>query len=114
MRINGVIINKMSARYWVVSLMLLCAVHVNARERMCFDSDWLFMLADSTQMASTAYNDRSWRKLDLPHDWAIEGDFLPSNPSGAGGGALPGGVGWYRKHFKVEDAERYFIEFDGV
>ena len=65
-------------------------------------------------MASVNYNDAKWRKLDLPHDWAIEGDFMPSNPSGAGGGALPGGVGWYRKHFTVDKADKYFIEFDGV
>ena len=56
--------------------------------------------------------------LCLPHDWAIEGDFYAGNPSGAGGGALPGGIGWYRKHFlldcEAEPGGRYFIEFDGV
>ena len=36
------------------------------------------------------------------------------NPSGAGGGALPGGIGWYRKHFTLDQAEKVFIEFDGV
>lgn len=43
------------------------------------------------------YNDADWRKLNLPHDWAIEGEFSKDNPSGTGGGALPGGIGWYRK-----------------
>ena len=55
--------------------------------------------------------------MNLPHDWAIEGDFSPSNPSGAGGGALPGGIGWYRKHFSVNPKEKYdrfTITFDGV
>ena len=58
------------------------------------------------------------RTLDLPHDWAIEGDFYAGNPSGAGGGALPGGIGWYRKHLSLDceavPGSRYFIEFDGV
>ncbi len=101
-----------------LSLTLICAlfalVQTSARERKCFDEGWLFALADSAQMASASYGDSGWRQLDLPHDWAIEGDFSPANPSGAGGGALPGGVGWYRKHFKVGSADKYFIEFDGV
>lgn len=68
-------------------------------------------------METASYNDQAWRKLDLPHDWAIEGDFLPSNPSGASGGALPGGIGWYRKHFTLSPKEKYtkfLIAFDGV
>ncbi len=89
-----------------------------AREVRNFDNDWLFILADSAQMRETGYNDSHWRALNLPHDWAIEGDFLASNPSGAGGGALPGGIGWYRKHFQVDGAtlgkNLTIIEFDGV
>lgn len=95
-------------------LFLLVTVDAAAREKRCFDEGWLFVLADSTQMSQPNYDDTRWRRLDLPHDWAIEGDFLPSNPSGAGGGALPGGVGWYRKHFTIDQADRHFIEFDGV
>ena len=95
-------------------LFVVAALPANAAQRDCFDEGWLFMLADSVQMSAANYNDGAWRKLDLPHDWAIEGDFSPANPSGAGGGALPGGVGWYRKHFKVGKADRYFVEFDGV
>ena len=106
--------NRRLAKQGLLAFLLLFAMQAGARERVCFDSDWLFCLADSAQMASVNYNDAKWRKLDLPHDWAIEGDFMPSNPSGAGGGALPGGVGWYRKHFTVDKADKYFIEFDGV
>ncbi len=89
---------------------------VSAREHINIDSSWRFTLGDSVQMSSVAYDDSYWRELDLPHDWAIEGDFSVNNPSGAGGGALPGGVGWYRKHLHIDaqPGERYFIEFDGV
>ena len=74
---------------------------MQARERLNFDADWRFILADTATMSSPDYNDGFWRRLDLPHDWAIEGDFYAGNPSGATGGALPGGVGWYRKHFTL-------------
>lgn len=58
----------------------------------------------------------NWRVLDLPHDWAIEGDFSADNPSGAGGGALPGGIGYYTKTFSAGNNngdKRLFIDFDG-
>ncbi len=61
-------------------------------ERTNWDRAWRFALADSATMARTDYDDSRWRLLDLPHDWAIDGDFSASNPSGAGGGALPGGT----------------------
>ena len=71
------------------------------RQRVSFDHDWRFVLSDSAVMATKSYDDSHWRRLDVPHDWAIEGDFYVGNKSGASGGALPGGVGWYRKRFDV-------------
>ena len=108
----------MHNRILLLTVMLMAAIYSQARERQNFDAGWRFILADSAQMAGQSYQDGHWRMLNLPHDWAIEGDFLASNPSGAGGGALPGGIGWYRKTFTLsgDDAlqSRYFIEFDGV
>ena len=73
---------------------ILMGLTAQARERMCFDKGWQFILADSVQMSDVDYNDSFWRRLDVPHDWAREGDFYAGNPSGAGGGALPGGIGY--------------------
>ncbi len=105
-------------KYGLLAVLLLMLGMVSARNRQNFDEGWRFVLADSVQMALTAYDDSRWRLLDLPHDWAIEGDFLVSNPSGAGGGALPGGIGWYRKHLYIDKDksknQRWFIDFDGV
>ena len=95
-------------------LLALMGVTAQARERQNFDKDWRFVLGDSAQMAKADYNDSWWRQLDVPHDWAREGDFYVGNPSGAGGGALPGGIGWYRKHFTLDKTEKVFLEFDGV
>ena len=104
--------------FLVCLLSTLMGLQAEARERLNFDGDWRFLLGDSAQMAKAEYNDSWWRRLDLPHDWAIEGDFYVGNPSGASGGALPGGIGWYRKHFTINREStannRYFIEFDGV
>ena len=98
-------------------MLMAGAQSLSARESQLFDKGWLFTLADSAGMEQANYVDINWRHLDLPHDWAIEGDFSPANPSGASGGALPGGIGWYRKHFSVnpkENNKRYVIAFDGV
>jgi beta-galactosidase len=54
---------------------------------------------------------------DVPHDWSVEGAFAAANPTGAPGGFLPAGTGWYRKHFKLPDTDaqrRVFIQLEGV
>ena len=106
-------------RKFICLVLVLCGLtSIQARQRQNFDADWLFVLGDSTQMSQVDYNDSYWRRLNVPHDWAREGDFFVGNPSGAGGGALPGGIGWYRKHFEVKGEEvkreKFFLEFDGV
>lgn len=85
--------------------------------RLDFTADWAFRLGDDTTAARAEYDDADWRMLNLPHDWAVEGEFSRDNPSGTGGGALPGGVGWYRKTFtadKADQGKRLRIDFDGA
>jgi len=87
------------------------------RGRLDFDPGWRFHLGDVTHGEDPALDDSRWRTLDLPHDWSIEGEFSDTHPAGAGGGALPGGVGWYRKSFTVprtDSGKLVFIDFDGV
>ena len=81
-----------------------------------FNFDWCFMLGDKAAYAAPDYNDGNWRQLHLPHDWSIEGEFSRNNPSTVAGGALPGGVGWYRKSFISPnlDGKVVHIEFDGI
>lgn len=78
-----------------------------------FNDGWLFRLQDDSTAVGTDYNDSEWRKLSLPHDWSVEGQLSPSLASCTG--YLPGGIGWYRKHFNITDkAARHYIYFEGV
>lgn len=91
-----------------------------------FDFDWQFArfglqadgsrLSEPADAASPAFDSRSWRKLDLPHDWAIEGPWR--NDLEGSTGKLPWqGIGWYRKHFSAagfDPARRYYLDFDGA
>ena len=89
----------------------------SARITQSFDSDWRFTKGDPANAEKTDFDDSSWRRLDVPHDWSIEGPFDAKNPTSGSGGFLPSGVAWYRKHFTVPAAERgnrVFIDFDGV
>ena len=82
-----------------------------------FDSDWRFHQGELDGADKIEFDDSAWRRLDVPHDWSIEGPFDKDNPTRGSGGFLPAGIGWYRKHFTLptNDANRHvFIEFDGV
>ncbi len=103
----------------VFLLVLLLAARplVAQRTTLALDRGWRFHLGDVPGAQEAAFDDSGWRTLDLPHDWSIEGEFSDTNPAGAHGGALPGGIGWYRKAFSVprQDAGKLvFVEFDGV
>ena len=103
----------------ILILFVLFCTAVSARKAESFNDGWKFSLDMGADESASApgFDDSGWRTLNLPHDWAIEGDFDEHNPSGTGGGALPGGIGWYRKSFKVSEKERgqvLSIEFDGV
>ena len=94
-----------------------CGSVTSPREKVDFNDGWTFHLGDVPEASCPDFDDSGWRVLDLPHDWAVEGDFSIDNPSGTGGGALPGGIGWYRKTFvpSSADSDRLWrIDFDGV
>lgn len=82
-----------------------------------FDKDWHFHLGDVQDGQKPSTEDLRWQVLNLPHDWSIEGKFSKDNPAKPEGGALPGGIGWYRKTFTVPTTDKnklVYIDFDGV
>jgi len=89
----------------------------NVRLKAKFNTDWKFILDDKSGFESPDFNDSTWRSLDLPHDWSIEGQFNAKNLAGGQGAFLPCGIGWYRKSFILPDSmksKRVVIQFDGV
>jgi beta-galactosidase len=81
-----------------------------------FNEGWLFKKDTLPNGQSVTLEDSNWRKLNLPHDWAIEGPFSKKNDLRTGG--LPDtGEAWYRKHFTVakeNQDKQVAIEFDGA
>jgi beta-galactosidase len=98
------------------------------RTRESFDQGWKFIKyfnawnesvttdKEPENLQSPAVNDNSWRSLDVPHDWAIEGPFSDTLENNTG--LLPWkGIGWYRKHFTISESDkgkRIYIDFDGA
>lgn len=68
--------------------------------------------------AQPDYAEKGFKKVRLPHDWAIESPFLVDEPNETG--KLPWrGYGWYRKQFEVPSSfsaekDRYYLDFEGV
>jgi beta-galactosidase len=99
---------------WILSS---CTVRRQGRETIDFTRDWRFLLSDTAAASDPAFVDTTWRLLDLPHDWSIESDFSDTFPATPSGGALPGGIAWYRKTFILEkscEGKCAYIEFDGI
>ncbi len=105
--------------FGLLALSAFCAKGqtVNLRSNTLFDSNWLFIQSDASGAEKTLFDDSKWKKVNVPHDWSALGTVDHNAPSGRGGGFLPSGVGFYRKHFILDDADaqkRVFIQFDGV
>lgn len=107
----------------------------DGRERLSLDRGWLFHLGDIPMpvvkghgfsygnakagnawgAAGTEFDDSSWRKLDLPHDWAVEGPFDPN--ANISQGYRPRGDSWYRRYLRVDEADRgrhFELQFDAI
>ena len=72
--------------------------------------------------AAPNFDDRAWRSLDLPHDWAVElpfsGEASHSHGYKTVGWKYPeNSVGWYRKSFSIPESDlgrKISVQFDGV
>ncbi len=99
----------------VVATISLLAVGVASSATLDFDFEWRFSKGDFATAMIPAFDDSSWRTLNVPHDWSVEGPFSAEYASGTG--YAPGGIAWYRRHFKLKPTDKgklVAIEFDGV
>jgi beta-galactosidase len=111
------------------------ATESGLRERLLLDAGWRFHLGNEWGAgqnlskagagigpASAVFSDATWRRVDLPHDWAVELPFDARADGGHGfkalGEAFPqNSVAWYRRTFelpKTDAGRRLWLEFDGV
>ncbi|MBU2881732.1 DUF4982 domain-containing protein [Psychrosphaera sp. B3R10] len=101
----------------ILILVTLVSTNLWAKvDRESFNNDWLFYKGQQHGAELANFSDDKWRKLDLPHDWAIEGPFDKAY-SARNGGLPVFGTAWYRKHFKLPtDLSRKVVSltFDGV
>ena len=116
----------MQSRFKSIALLLLFSLpglwgNAQAPDRterkQLFDDHWKFSLGDIAEAGQPDFKDETWRTLNLPHDWSIEGQLDPNNPMGNDGGYLPAGVGWYRKKFNAPaswQGKRVSVYFEGV
>jgi len=105
------------------------------REHLSLDLNWRFHLGDdwpdalhldkagaSTGPAAEKFSDKSWRSVDIPHDWAIELPFDKSSDGShgfkpVGPGFTKNSIGWYRRTFELpeeDSGKRIWLTFDGV
>ncbi|MGB6743791.1 MAG: beta-galactosidase GalA [Terracidiphilus sp.] len=117
---------------------------VAPREQLLFDFGWKFVFGHGSdpahdldfgygqgdfaktgdfKFAKIGYDDSNWRKLNLPHDWAVELPFVHDEEQKSHGYKPLGrrypetSVGWYRREFDVPASDagrRVTIEFDGA
>ncbi len=123
---------SLSIRVFFILLLLFISISSHSQNKQTrtssFDADWQFMKDSTVEAQKPEFNDKSWRKLDLPHDWSIEdlpsqdqdkvrGPFSKASVGGTATGYTVGGTGWYRKTFKISSVEKnknISIHFDGV
>ncbi|MDC7234700.1 MAG: glycoside hydrolase family 2 TIM barrel-domain containing protein [Spirochaetales bacterium] len=78
-----------------------------------FNTDWLFSLCDDASASRPDFDDGSWPKVDIPHDWSMELGYDKEKGDGATG-YVTGGKGWYRKHFSLDSGGCHSLLFDGI
>ncbi len=129
----------------LISSLILLEASESPRERILMDSEWKFALGHATDAkkdfnhgtsyfsywaktgygdgpAAAHFDDRSWRVLDLPHDWCVELPFDPRGSHSHGYKAIgqnfpENSIGWYRKKFFIPESDlgkRIIIQFEGV
>lgn len=125
--------------FLISCLLIMTIVSASPRERLLMNYNWKFAFGKPGDVGNTyftylakagygdgaaaaGFDDRTWRTVDLPHDWAVEADFNPKGSHSHGYKAVGPGfpessIGWYRKSFFIPTddlGKRIFIEFDGV
>lgn len=110
---------KIVCFFLAVCTVLICPTYVLGQpgfgQAQRINDSWFFHLGDVRGGEQLEQLDRSWRKVQLPHDWTVKQPLSPTLASSTG--YLPGGIGWYQKDVVVPDAhqgKKTYIYFEGV
>ena len=98
-----------------LALALVAGTVLAQRTELPLDTGWRFSKGDPGAAMNPAFDDSAWRTVRVPHDWSQDEPFRPE--LGSGNGYAAGGIGWYRRSFTVDAAQRGRVArvvFDGV
>ncbi len=138
-------------RFYFLAILTVTATNLFSQQlplrKQNFDNNWMFAFGSADDPAkdfnySTVtifsksgvgngtpadqlFDDSTWRKLNLPHDWVVElpfdnndkGDLISHGYKTVGGLYPATSIGWYRKHFTIpitDSGHRFQIQFDGI
>lgn len=132
---TGLLLFAVMPGTWLSADELAPKITLPQRERLSLDEGWRFHLGDipmpvvsghdasymnakagqARGAAAPDYDDNEWRRLNLPHDWVVEGPFDPK--ANISQGYRSRGMAWYRRHFRMEPEEQgrhVELRFDGI
>lgn len=110
-------------RRLTAALLMAMAASPACGEIRSLSQDWLFHAGEATGAERSTFEDQTWPRVAVPHDFSImdradrSAPFDPDTVSGQDSGYLPGGTGWYRRHFTLTptDASRIVrLNFEAV
>lgn len=108
--VNNPVARTFAARSRLALMIALLCSHAAAEQRSLAQG-WLFKAGSVADAEAPAFNDAGWRKVVVPHDFAVmdrdDGTppFDPKAVAGQDSGYLSGGQGWYRHHLNLSAAD---------
>ena len=118
----------------LLSLFMTVSLNAQKNYRCAIDLNfgWRFFIGNVPEAASPSYDDRSWRVVDVPHDFQIEQPWVApaadekadnNDPAAnimsrlSSRGFKEMGCGWYRYHLTPADSlrnHRLLLDFGGI
>lgn len=134
MKLRKITFNGAGLKLLAASFFAVLSAYGQSRVEIPITDNWKFYRGKNDKAFEKTYDDRSWKKVTVPHDWAISGPFdkeidkqvvaITQNGESTATektgrtGALPyTGEGWYRNNLKIpvlEKGQRALLVFDGA
>jgi len=121
----------MMIRWCLLFVLISNCLQAQDRQEYLLQKNWQFIQSDPSGAMEPNFNDKDWKTVSVPHDWAIYGPFdrnndlqkvavkqngetVASTKTGRTGGLPYTGIGWYRNHFDVPAGTTVSLLFDGA